>query len=168
MLSFEEKTTSSTLRLIKARRSLRSRGAIHRSKIQFGAIRVLPQPSQHPNSTPLIMTLIEVRVVDGYVNATKLCRDMGKRFNTYWRTASAKNFVSALSLLERIDVFEDVNSTSTAHIIPRYLVYFGDGKTTPTWVHPDIGTVVNIRTTRTSSAVSNQIHNRVFYFKLFI
>lgn len=87
------------------------------------------------------MSLIDVRAVDGYINATKLCRDMEKRFAAYWRTASAKNFASALSLLERTDVFEleDVDRTSTTHT--RYLVYFGDDKIVPTWVHPDIGIV---------------------------
>ena len=87
--------------------------------------------------------LIDVRM-DGYVNASKLCRDMGKVFAAYWRTVSAKKFASALSVLERLDVLEtDGVVTTHTTLTPQYLVYFGDGKTTSTWVHPDIGTVID-------------------------
>jgi len=86
--------------------------------------------------------LIDVRA-DGYVNATKLCRDMGKGFTAYWRTISAKKFASALSMLDGVDVIEtDEVGTPDTPPTPRYLVYFGDGKTTSTWVHPDIGTLI--------------------------
>ena len=73
---------------------------------------------------------------DGYVNATKLCQDMGKRWSGYWQTGTAKEFARVLSSIESTKVLQaDELPRST-----RCLVYQSNSKVAQTWVHPDIGT----------------------------
>lgn len=71
---------------------------------------------------------------DGYVNATKLCQDMGKRWSAYWQTACAREFVRVLSTLENTKVLETDGPANS-----RSLVYLSNSKLVQTWVHPDIG-----------------------------
>ena len=71
---------------------------------------------------------IHVRVADGFVNATKLCQAMGKRWNSYWPTSQAKEFVAALIELEGQP--------------SRDVVIRPDCRSQHTWIHPDLGKCV--------------------------
>ena len=71
--------------------------------------------------------LIPQRMADGYVNATAMCKSVGKLFADYFRTKSTKDFLSELSIDMGIP-------------ISQLVVSFKGGKfyEQGTWVHPDV------------------------------
>jgi len=93
---------------------------------------LLPRQLQDRNGNSITVHIRD----DGYVNATKLCQDMGKRWSGYWQTSTAKEFARVLSSIENTKVLEtDELPRST-----RSLVYQGNSKVAQSWVHPDICT----------------------------
>jgi hypothetical protein len=72
-------------------------------------------------------TMIHQRAVDGYVNATAMCKAVGKQFNDYSRNASTKEFLQELSRSTGIPVDQLV-----------YINSIGKNNERGTWVHPDI------------------------------
>ena len=75
---------------------------------------------------------VHVRVGDGFVNATKLCQAMGKRWNNYWQTSHTKDLVAALIELET------VKGQPSRDVVIR-----PDCRSEHTWIHPDLGKCVN-------------------------
>jgi len=71
--------------------------------------------------------LVEQRADDGYINATAMCKAVGKQFGDYTRLASTSDFVSALSADTGIPVSELIQS-----------VRGGDPERQGSWVHPDL------------------------------
>lgn len=72
-------------------------------------------------------TLIHQRAVDGYVNATAMCKAVGKQFNDYSRNASTREFLEELSRSTGIPVDQLV-----------CINLIGKNRERGTWVHPDI------------------------------
>ena len=70
---------------------------------------------------------IEQRAVDGYINATAMCKIAGKQFNDYGRLNSTQEFIEALSIDTGIPV-----STLIQIIRGGYKDQQG------TWVHPQV------------------------------
>lgn len=71
--------------------------------------------------------VIEQRTIDGYVNATAMCRAASKRFNDYSRLGSTSAFLAELESVTGIPVTEQVQSV------------IGGGPTVQgTWVHPKV------------------------------
>lgn len=73
----------------------------------------------------------EMRVNDGYINATKLCKSADKLFNDYYRNKRTQAFLAELSLTTGKSVKEFVESEV-------------GGAHTGTWVHPDVA--INLAT----------------------
>lgn len=71
-------------------------------------------------------TLIEQRKFDGYINATAMCKAVGKQFNDYSRLATTKAFVVELAAETGIPVSEQIQSVK------------GGNEVQGTWVHPDV------------------------------
>ncbi|HCT7913257.1 KilA-N domain-containing protein [Acinetobacter baumannii] len=71
--------------------------------------------------------IIHQRSSDGYVNATALCRAVGKQFNDYSRTKTTQAFLAALSRSTKIPVDLLVITISD-----------GDNYRRGTWVHPQV------------------------------
>lgn len=71
--------------------------------------------------------LIHQRAVDGYVNATAMCKAVGKQFNDYRRLKSTDEFLKELSSVTGIPVTALVASFQG-----------GNPQTQGTWVHPDV------------------------------
>lgn len=71
--------------------------------------------------------IIHQRSSDGYVNATALCRAVGKQFNDYSRTKTTQAFLGALS-------------RSTGIPVDRLIITITDGDNyrRGTWVHPQV------------------------------
>ena len=76
---------------------------------------------------PINGALIPQRPRDGYINATKLCQEVGKRLNDYHRTAQTQEFLEELSSVTGIPVTELVQ-----------IVQGGDHRLQGTWVHPQV------------------------------
>jgi len=72
-------------------------------------------------------TLINQRASDGYVNATAMCKAVGKQFNDYSRQKSTQEFIGELSSATGIPVAKLIQS-----------VMGGITEKQGTWVHPDI------------------------------
>jgi len=72
-------------------------------------------------------TLINQRAVDGYVNATAMCKAAGKKFNDYTRTATTEEFLQELSTVTGIPVTQLIVS-----------VQGGNPDMQGSWVHPDV------------------------------
>jgi hypothetical protein len=72
-------------------------------------------------------TLILQRAVDGYVNATAMCRAVGKQFNDYIRIGPTREFLAELSTETGIPVSQLIQSFKG-----------GDIRTQGSWVHPDV------------------------------
>ena len=94
--------------------------------------------SESPERLPLIYheiedEPIEQRAVDGYINATAMCKAAGKRWNNYRRMSATNEFLQALSLDTRISVSNLVQT-----FIGKPVELQG------TWVHPQIA--VNLAT----------------------
>ncbi len=70
---------------------------------------------------------IEQRLMDGYINATALCKAAGKRLNDYTRLGTTQDFLSALSSDTGIPVSALVQLVKGG--IPQYQ---------GTWVHPQV------------------------------
>ena len=71
--------------------------------------------------------LIHQRAIDGYVNATAMCKAVGKKFNDYSRLKTTQDFVKELSSVTGIPVTELIQS-----------LMGGSPDEQGTWVHPDI------------------------------
>ena len=71
--------------------------------------------------------LFHQRVNDGYINATKLCKNAGKRFNDWYRLNTTTPF------LEELAIVAGIPATELIHIIKG-----GDYKLQGTWVHPQV------------------------------
>jgi hypothetical protein len=71
--------------------------------------------------------MVNQRAVDGYVNATAMCKAVGKMFNDYHRLSTTKAFLQELSGSTGIPVDQLVH-TITA----------GPNDMRGTWVHPDV------------------------------
>lgn len=70
--------------------------------------------------------LVEQRAADGYINATAMCRAVGKQFNDYRRLGQTQAFLDELSSETGIPVSELIQS-----------VRGGSGEQ-GTWAHPDV------------------------------
>jgi hypothetical protein len=72
-------------------------------------------------------TLIHQRAIDGYVNATAMCKAVGKKFGDYTRTGTTQEFLKELSLVTGIPVTQLVIS-----------IQGGNPEYQGSWVHPDV------------------------------
>ena len=84
------------------------------------------------DSLPILFHSVEQvdigqRAIDGYVNATALCKAAGKLWGHYWQTQSAKDFVQTLSSVIGIPITELVQVNQGG--IPQLQ---------GTWIHPYI------------------------------
>lgn len=89
---------------------------------------------QHQYSLSLIShkvqdSIIEQRAVDGYINATAMCKAAGKRFNHYYDNDSNKAFIQELSSDTGIPALELVQ-----------IIKGGEPHLQGTWVHPQVST----------------------------
>lgn len=73
--------------------------------------------------------ITEMRLVDGYINATKMCQSAGKLFGDYARNTGTKNYLDALQNSMGCPVADLVESTATGPYTKR-----------GSWVHPDVAT----------------------------
>jgi len=71
---------------------------------------------------------IQQRVDDGYINATAMCKSIGKKFNDYSRLSNTQEFLEELSAVTGIHV------TELAHTVQGGL----NPQLQGTWVHPDV------------------------------
>jgi len=71
--------------------------------------------------------LFHQRVNDGYINATELCKNAGKRFNDWYRLNTTEPFLKELSAVAGI------TATELVHIIKG-----GDPRLQGTWIHPQV------------------------------
>jgi hypothetical protein len=71
--------------------------------------------------------VIEQRRIDGYVDATAMCRAVGKQFNDYSRLGSSKAYLSELEIDTGIPVSELIQS-----------VRGGSSSAQGTWIHPKV------------------------------
>jgi hypothetical protein len=72
-------------------------------------------------------TLVLQRARDGYVNATAMCKAVGKKFNDYTRTGPTREFLAELASVTGIPVTELIQT-----------LMGGDPRTQGSWVHPDV------------------------------
>lgn len=72
-------------------------------------------------------SLVNQRAIDGYVNATEMCKAVGKKFNDYSRLSATGEFLEELSRSAGIPADQLVLT-----------VGFGPNNTRGTWVHPDV------------------------------
>ena len=72
-------------------------------------------------------TAIHQRARDGYVNATAMCKAVGKKFNDYTRLGTTKEFLAELSSATGIPVAELIQT-----------LMGGEATTQGSWVHPDV------------------------------
>ena len=98
-----------------------------------GTHRNLPVPLDFPQSPMLIEHSVNGNVVhqrpqDGYINATRLCQNAGKRFNDYYRLGRSKDFLNELWLETGIPVSNLVETIRGR----------GDSISQGTWVHPRV------------------------------
>ena len=87
----------------------------------------IPQPSfliEHPVGNDVVPQ----RPQDGYINATRLCKQAGKQLNDYGRLAHTKSFLEELSLETGIPV------SNLVQVIRGR----GDRVEQGTWVHPQV------------------------------
>lgn len=75
----------------------------------------------------LEQTLIHQRAVDGYVNATAMCKAVGKNFADYTRIGPTKEFLAELSSETGIPITELIQTLRG-----------GEPTTQGSWVHPDV------------------------------
>lgn len=61
---------------------------------------------------------IEQRVMDGYINATDLCKAAGKRLNDYTRLQSTQSFIEELASVTGISVTALIQSITGAVFQP--------------------------------------------------
>lgn len=66
--------------------------------------------------------IIDQRAVDGYINATALCKAVGRQWNHYWDSAGNQAFIAALS--------------SDLQMPAQMLIH--SSRVTGTWVHPQV------------------------------
>src|ERR1700733_2754279 len=71
--------------------------------------------------------LINQRAVDGYVNATAMCKAVGKNFADYRRLLNTEAFLKELSSVVGIPITQLV-----------YSFQGGNPQSQGTWVHPDV------------------------------
>ncbi|MXY98658.1 MAG: KilA-N domain-containing protein [Gemmatimonadetes bacterium] len=91
--------------------------------------RALPIPQQQfLIQHPVGEDLVPQRPQDGYINATKLCQQAGRRFNDYHRLDSTQAFLEALALEAGIP------ASKLTHTIRGR----GDAVDQGTWVHPRV------------------------------
>ena len=69
----------------------------------------------------------EMRELDGFINATKMCKSGGKLWNDYYRLDTTKAFLAALSLNTNRNILELIDSKR-------------GGNHSGTWVHPLVAT----------------------------
>lgn len=72
-------------------------------------------------------TVIKQRAIDGYVNATAMCKAVGKQFNDYTRIGPTKAFLEELSAETGLPVSQLIQTFKG-----------GDTSTQGSWVHPDV------------------------------
>ena len=72
-------------------------------------------------------SLIHQRAIDGYVNATAMCKAVGKLFNDYSRLKITQEFFTELGRSTGIPVDQLMFTTMS-----------GPNEGRGTWVHPDI------------------------------
>eukprot|EP00835_Amoeboradix_gromovi_P000153 NODE_5_length_49639_cov_0.484336.p15 type:complete len:285 gc:universal NODE_5_length_49639_cov_0.484336:328-1182(+) len=80
---------------------------------------------------------IQFRESDGYVNATKLCKDFKKRWYNFYRSAETKKILDSISEFREIQLVENLNSNSRSNFSGPFLIYLG-GHGIDTFAHPDI------------------------------
>lgn len=92
------------------------------------------QNRQKQRALPLVLiphkvedALIHQRATDGYVNATAMCKSVGKKFNDYSRLRSTNEFVVELSSVTGIPVTELIQTITGGH-----------PELQGTWVHPQV------------------------------
>lgn len=71
--------------------------------------------------------IVRQRAVDGYINATAMCKATGKKFNDYTRLKTTQDFLRELSSATGIPVAELIQTLMGGH-----------PETQGTWVHPDV------------------------------
>lgn len=74
-----------------------------------------------------IHTMVEIREIDGFVNATQLCKISGTKFNDWYQTDSTKNLINALTK----DLYGDDDT-------PSLVVNNKEGS----WIHPRLATAL--------------------------
>ena len=72
-------------------------------------------------------TLVNQRAIDGYINATAMCKAVGKQYGDYSRLAVTSAFLQELSRSTGIPVDQLAFTTTT-----------GPNDERGTWVHPDV------------------------------
>lgn len=72
-------------------------------------------------------SLVEQRAVDGYINATAMCKAVGKQFGDYGRLSSTQDYIKELSTDTGIPVSELIQSLRG-----------GNPDQQGSWVHPDL------------------------------
>lgn len=72
-------------------------------------------------------TLIHQRALDGYVNATAMCKAVGKQFSDYSRLKGTQDFLKELSAATGIPVTQLIQA-----------VMGGIPELQGSWVHPDV------------------------------
>jgi len=84
---------------------------------------------------------IIVRKPDGYVDATELCREMGKEWKVYYKTKNNREYLSELAKLEHVVVEELAVPFSTASTARneagnsgKCLIELGKNRHAHTWV----------------------------------
>ena len=71
--------------------------------------------------------LINQRALDGYVDATAMCKASGKEFGHYYENKTTKAFLAELSTVIGIPITQ-----------PVYRIQGGRAELQGTWVHPDV------------------------------
>lgn len=81
--------------------------------------------------------ITEMRLSDGYINATKMCRSAGKEWHDFYRLPSTARFLKELA--DSIFASEETQSPGKSRSITHPLVITSMGRNGGTWVHPDVG-----------------------------
>ena len=80
---------------------------------------------------------ISQRGVDGYINATQMCKANNKEWRYYWRLPNTQKYVKALAEDLGIDVIVN-NPTCNNYASALVLTFRGGNSQQGTWVHPEV------------------------------
>ena len=80
---------------------------------------------------------VSQRCLDGYINATQMCKANNKEWRYYWRSPNTKKYVQALSEDLGIDIIVN-NPTCNNRTSALVLTFRGGNSQQGTWVHPEV------------------------------
>ena len=80
---------------------------------------------------------ISQRGVDGYINATQMCKAANKKWYEYWRLPSTQEYLIALAEDLKIDVIVN-NPKRDNYASALVLTFRGGNSQQGTWVHPEV------------------------------